>query len=287
MLRNAYFAIHGRAFVLQDLDGFFRQYSWYKPNAAFQEEALTDSERAHVEEIAIVERARRVDRIPFERWSPARVTDTDFDKVLQNVQAVTAGRRNKQDVKRGVTATAVFGEQHVPARCPKFNLSDMVEDEKGQLPTKCTLGSGGPRLLVTLVEPDGRRRTTNLVGMELSDGGTYDGFSLTATLDFDPPVPDLGPDSLMLFGDFGPALGRSARPLRPESQRAVETVIARQQGGRASSKGDYVSTDYNLDGAPEVLVRFEWAHGLSSTLFVFPRPDVCEKALVLREEHWY
>jgi hypothetical protein len=51
ILRNAYFALHGRIFKSPELDSYFRKNEWYKPREDFKETDLTEIERKNVEKI--------------------------------------------------------------------------------------------------------------------------------------------------------------------------------------------------------------------------------------------
>jgi hypothetical protein len=56
ILRNTFFAIHGKIFKSPELDGYFRSKPWYEPRDDFKETDLTEIERKNVEKILQYER---------------------------------------------------------------------------------------------------------------------------------------------------------------------------------------------------------------------------------------
>jgi hypothetical protein len=60
ILRNTIFARHGRLFESPGLQRYFGSRSWYKPNAAYSDDLLTDADRANLEVLAIAERQTKV-----------------------------------------------------------------------------------------------------------------------------------------------------------------------------------------------------------------------------------
>lgn len=51
ILRNMFFAIHGRIFKSPELDSYFRRFEWYKPREDFKEADLTEIQKRNVDRI--------------------------------------------------------------------------------------------------------------------------------------------------------------------------------------------------------------------------------------------
>jgi eukaryotic-like serine/threonine-protein kinase len=60
VLRNTIYARHGRMFESPGLQRYFSSRSWYKPNAAYSDDLLTDADRANLEVLAAAERQTKV-----------------------------------------------------------------------------------------------------------------------------------------------------------------------------------------------------------------------------------